>query len=584
MNEFREQLILAAEKGDLLKEIFKIRGKIKSNNSLLKNEIIELHKEGIIDVILEFSKIKKDSSGYNVSSLKTFFDSILAELDKPIAEIIECYHLIINSIGYSKPSKLIYESLINYLVKDRNRIDLLLTIVIEDKELNYIDYLASALLAGISIDKDTYFTKTLQLLKSKNKEIILKSIFTLGIIDYKNSTSDIENVIKEFNLKINNTFDDLIFSSIVDSTIKLLRKHREFKKQFESILIKTMDKNGSKIMFSHSNVFGFNIEIISEKLRDKLIEYLRQVEPKDLNSLSNIGYGLTHLLESDKNSIVLNYLENVLTVNEGKIRIEHFDSLLDHLLYCKSEKINYIITRWFYSNNIHLYKAVEDIFSNDTTNRIFPEVDISQIDKKPTKQIIFLAKKAVGWLFFNAPEKSTHFILSLIPICNHKDIKELQKILMYPILLNYPGKITKYLKKIKQEKPKLIQDVIESSIKELESYQNSIKDCFNINELMLPPSYVEVYRRYDSQKMSDMYEEALKKSIFSIFQHEKSSHINLYGNKILQQTVDTDGNISRHSIPFIKRRHSFEFPWLSYIDPTGLELLLYEYRKEERII
>jgi hypothetical protein len=159
-----------------------------------------------------------------------------------------------------------------------------------------------------------------------------------------------------------------------------------------------------------------------------------------------------------------------------------------------------------------------------------------------------------------------------------ENIEELSELLFDPLSVNYPQKISDYLKQQLDYEDEKVKSAIESSLTNLENYFDDLKSTGEILDLQPSQSQLEANRRKISRIMSKSMKEAEKESIFlSMF----PKSILLYGRKIINYVHQADGQVNRTETPLIRYEKGIEFARLSDIDPFGLDYMLRVFQLEK---
>lgn len=177
---------------------------------------------------------------------------------------------------------------------------------------------------------------------------------------------------------------------------------------------------------------------------------------------------------------------------------------------------------------VALGKYAADLL-RDSNKGISIGFDISSLTNESKGVHLFLARKACGW-FFNQPKTAISLIESLILTATEDELNNIQRLIIHPLCVSYPGSICDHINTLKESKEERIKQLASHVLSEYEEYQTSVRSALKIHELIPSEQDRHTYWRYHNKLMSESMTKARSKSFFtSLFAGNES--VLLYGNK-----------------------------------------------------
>jgi len=257
--------------------------------------------------------------------------------------------------------------------------------------------------------------------------------------------------------------------------------------------------------------------------------------------------------------------------------METFDMVI-RKIHNNINVLNKLMTRWFLRGNRILCEGIRAIVNKNRHHCIKLEIDPSELISKDQLYIIFLARKAIGYLFLT-PITVVSVIISLMHNTNEDGtIQKLSELLLDPLLINFPGKVKDYLMEKAESEAGKIKSTIETAIKAFDEYLRDLESTGVITELHPTQTQRNAYRRHFSQLMLESFKKAEEESVLlSIV----SRSILLYGRKSIDYVYGPDGKPNRVEIPLHSHGTEMEFPRLEKIDCFGLNYMIQIWRAEQ---
>ena len=568
----RDELLTALQQGSFLKIVYEKSIREHDNVDNFITEIISLHNENQINII-NILKESGDSENNNElwHSIYTVFSNVIPKLNASIPLVIECISSLIKKAKGTEST--LFKSYVEFCNVDENRFKEAL-VLIENNIPELINFLHYTLIYGSKLDIEYYLNATLRLLAHENIEVRKTAISSLGNLQYLQNASFSEQAIFALeNIEHQETDKDLL-ASLTYAAFDLYRQDKSKEHRVVKLITSIVDKNNDILQLT-TNLFLYS-NILPEPLLNIAFSYLHY----DLNTLNLIDLGLSHLLESGKSDKAIYFLENLLIKNHNDLSLSNFPCVFSFFTNDKNIKLlNRIVTRWFLLGDRVLCNGIHDIVGQSINSNILLSIDTSELDVKNANHCFFVARKAMGYLFF-CPVTVASIIVSLIEQTNDiQTINTLGGFLFDPLLINYQGKLKDYLVEQLKSENQNVKTIIDLVLKESDNYFDNIKSVGDIPELNPSQSQQEAYWRHHSRMMTDTMRESEKESFLSsLF----SKSVLLYGNKsIIYVEGFHNEEPRRMEMPLQTHSYSFECPRTEHIDSLGLNYMLLMFKIEK---
>jgi hypothetical protein len=552
-----------------------------SNDPVVIETLAQLHNEGAINVVKSYGSLE-NTVGVDIDFFlaRGILEKLLPRLEAPVLEVMECILHLVEAAGQNLAAGTIINSFVDFCDINPVRSDEALKLI-ENSNNKLTELLIPTLVAGSRYDIDRYFDKTLALLSHEAIEIRAKAIFALGKLHYSQEAEAkakfCSKALHCLELSVSKETDDNLLGNIIISTFELYKYDRSQISIAIAIIDSALSKGCDSTLYMASYLLFYEYNELPEALLDKLFSHLVRIKSTSQESIRNIDYALHKLLLTGKHNQSIEFLEKLLIQNSNRLSISQFNQTAIEIFNNKN-LLAEIISKWFLSGDIYLCQSVESIFS--IVHGDMPiSLALSESNHLNDNQIIFIARKAIGYLFVQQPIIATSIIVSLMKlVSDNKNIEELSELLFDPLLINYPGKISDYLKQKLDCEDEKVKSAIQSSLTNLENYFDDLKSTGEIPDLHPPQSQLEANRRKMSRMMSKSMKEAEKKSVFlSIL----PKSMLLYGRKTINYVHQVDGQVSRIETPLQSYGGEIELPRLSEIDPFGLDSMLRVFQVEK---
>lgn len=575
--KFRDVLLKEAKAGYFLNAVSEALSSIREDRDSLAREIASLHNEGLVDVVAEFSALKRNvPDGPDFFLTRHVFEEALPYLNAPVDVVIRCVVQLCREAGQDLMAGSILSGYIDFCVKDVERPREALKLI--EADFNTLgDMLAATVAAGSQFDNSYYIAELLRLTNHPNIEARRHAVFSLASIQWQKGSNVPGSAIVALGRIVEEESDDHLLATAMKSAFALLKQDKTHEEQLIGQIRETLKKGGKNSLHAASELIMLNTQELPATLLQLLIEHLKRVDSDSTGTLDNIDYGIARLLDLENAELGLDFLEHLLLAHGESVSVNVFDSSATKI--CQNSKLlNKIATRWFVRGDRALCDAVYEITSAHFRNNPRIEIEASELRACDYVHIIFIARKAIGY-FFMQPVTAASMVISLMRyVSDDETLDALGSLLFDPLLMNYPGSTRDYVKEQANQESGKVKQAIDCALVSIEHYLEVLRSVPVLPALHVSQSQRESYRRHTSEAMAKSMKAAEKKSFFSNF---FATSTLLYGNKSINYIYTGTGEPHRMETPLSSHSVSMEFPRMDDVDPYGLNYMLRVFQLEQ---
>ena len=576
MNNLQDELIQAHRDGRFLDTVCELSLRLPEQEKKdLTDALVDLHNTSTIDVVTAFSALRHASEHPDFFLTRHILEGVLPELNADVLSVMKCVIRLTNEAGQDLASHTLIGPYSEFCTKIPSRSHEALRAIQEDPD-GLMDLLSPTLVAGARHNVVLHVQKAIEFSKHSDLEVRKRAIFSLGRMQYQTKKVLTNMAMKFIAETVALEDDDHLLGNAVKSAFDVYSQNPSDVDRVASVFSDALEKGSEITLNAASDIFGFYTDDISPALLNILLKHLVDVQPEHKGTLDNIDFGLEKLLttESTQDAAVA-FLEQLLT--NGGIEIEVFDSATRLLLKNANGLLNRLMTRWFLGGEPALCRAIEQIIRLGHDEKPILAVAPKELANADSIRLIFLARKAIGYLFFH-PVTATSILLSLLTFAEDEQIRSaITQLIFDPLLLNYPGQLMNYLKEQCDTDNASVKAASQQAIQEYEKYLEDMRGVGRIQEHRPPVTHHEVFIRHYSRQMQQSMREAEKHAVFT--QIAKKSVL-LYGTKSINYIGEPYARNRRMERPLQKHSFSTEIPRLHNIDPFSLDYMLRTFRHE----
>lgn len=571
----KEKLIAAFKNGDFLDAVYKSDLAETDEREDLPLEIAALHKDGHINAIAEFAKLdNRQGSGPDFFMMRRVFEKTLPHIDAPMRDVMRCVLHLYQGAGQDMLAGAVFNSYIAYCEKDPAR-PLEAMKIIEGEHDQFADILPSTIAAGSRIDNPHYLAEALRLSRHPAKILRRRAVFSLSSIAWPKEANVPEEALAGLE-KSATEEDDAILASVIKSAFTFYQQDKTREARVTALIDKALSRGDECALHAGAEIFGFGTKEIPAPLLDLILGHLKHVKPTNKGTIDNIDYGIKTLLKQFAAEKAIRFLEELLLLHTGTVTIENFNSAANEILTNKA-LLSRVTTRWFLNGVPALCESVKKIVRKSHNDTLPIDIDASELTTKDFNHIVFVARKAIGYLF-TKPITATSLLISLMRLApDDKTLEYLGEVLFDPLLINYPGSAREYVEAQARQELGKVKTTLDKALAELAAYLDTLSAVPFLAALHPGQAHREACSRYTRELFEGSMKEAEKHSVRL---HLASKSTLLYGRKSINYVHGGGGPPRRVEMPLTSHSVQMEFPRMNYLDEHGLNYMLRVFRAE----
>jgi hypothetical protein len=571
----KEILISASKSGNFLNAAYESYLAAPDEREDLPLEIAALHNDGYINVVAEFSKLEnKQEGGPDFFTTRRIFEKALPYINAPLRDVMHCVLHLHKAAGQDMAAGIIFDGYIAHCEKDPAR-PLEAMTLIESAYEHFADIFPATVVAGSRMDNSHFLAEVLRLAQHPAKDLRQRAVFSLSRIEWPNGAS----VPKEALAGLENSAtenDDEILASVIRAAFKFYQQDKTTEAQVTALIDNALSRGDDYALHAGSAILGFEAKELPAPLLDVILGHLKRVKPMNKGTLDNIDLGIATLLKAALPDKALRFLEEFLLLHTEKLMIEVFDSAASEILTNKT-LLSKVTTRWFLNGARVLCESVHDIVGRVHDGNLLIDVDAAELTTKDFTHMVFIARKAIGYLFFK-PVTAVSILISLMRLApDDETLEHLVELLFDPLLMNYTGSAREHVEAQTQQETGKVKETLDKSLAALATYLETLRGVPALAALHPAQAHREAYRRYMSELSAASMKKAEKRSVFlNLF----SRSTLLYGRKSINYVRGGDGPPRRMEIPLASHSVEMEIPRMENLDEHGLNYMLRVFRAE----
>jgi len=574
MSDLRTELLESYRVGNLLETAYRVSLRDPNSDESVPLELAAMHNEKLIDIVAAFDALKNDRTSHADFFLtRHLFEKALPEISAPTSSVMRCVLHLYQEAGQDLAAGTIIDGYIAFCQRSKGRAYEALA-EIEKTPDDLVDLLPATITAGERIDRSQFAGAAIRLCNDANLEVKRRAVFCLGRFGGTDAVS--QSALAALEKAISSNTDDRLLAAGIRAAFSFFDHDKSTEKRVTDLIRNALDRGGEQSIHAASEVFGFHTKALTEPLLDELSTYLAGVAPENTATLRNIGFGLSALLETSHSDKANSLLERLLIANPEKLGIKAF-STVEYKILRDKPLLRKTLTRWFSLGTRPLCKAIEDMVNAPAGNDIELEIDPNEIQPGDPVQVVFVARKTLGYLFFK-PVTATSVLLSLMRHASTEEIRvELAGLIFDPLLTNFTGAVRDFLtRKLPQESPE-VKQALEVALNSIDQYLVDLNAVGTIPALHPPAPHQEAFRRHFSRQFEESFKKARANSPFL---NLVRTSVILHGSGSIHYVQTPSGESKRMDMSLKKIGTQIEVPRLQQIDPFGLEYMLRVFRAE----
>lgn len=337
------------------------------------------------------------------------------------------------------------------------------------------------------------------------------------------------------------------------------------------LIERLLDTDDEQVVHAATHAIWANNVARDERILSRLLAVAQTIKPANKGTLRELDLALRVLLEGDGKDAALQFAEAFFS-GDGDVELQDLQSFVGQLVNGDPEVLAQATCRWLLIGNPRLCEGLSTALHRGEDSA--PRLDLTRnLQLLSGASQLFVCRKAIAW-FFIKPRTAASVLVSCLRVCDDLTRREVQALLIHPLLINYSG-VRDYLAELPSHDP--AKAAVDAAVAEGDTYIEGLRGVPGLRAFF-PNEHqrrVQQLRRADQSR--EIAEQARKQSVF--FNLVKRSVI-LYGRRSLSYQRGADGEHQRFEMELKPHGVEFEFPRMEIVDPIGLDYLLRLYRTE----
>jgi len=294
----REDLVRGYQAGGLLEAIRSALSADRSERTKLASDLAALHNEGAIDLLATFGALTREAGGErDFFRLRHVFEEALPELEAPVPKLIgTVLHLYQQAGNFAAGT--ILSAIRDFFAKSPDRPRAALA-EIEANAHTLADLLVTTLIAGSAGDPSLFVGETIRLCGAANVEVRKRAFYALGRLEGESNHATNEAVVRTLEHAVAADVDDEILANALSSAFELSLLPAADQPRLLSTIAGALAKGGDTTLHTAAQIFGFRTREFSAEILQLLLDHLAKVKSTNRDTLEEIDYGISHLLQTD---------------------------------------------------------------------------------------------------------------------------------------------------------------------------------------------------------------------------------------------------------------------------------------------
>ena len=574
MSNRRDALAESFKNGNLLEAIYVSLRAESSDRDELVLELAALHNEGLIDLVAAFAGLKK-TGGPDFFLTRHVFQQALPHLSSAVAPVMRCVLQLLREAGQDGLAGQIIEGFVGFCAQESSRPRGALN-EIETNPDTLADLLVASLIAGSRIDNPHYLAEAIRLCEHENIELRKRAVCSVGRLSWPEGALVPDSAFAALERSAAAGSDDQLLANVVWSSFGLLQRDKTRQDRVVALMANALTKGREYTLHAASELFGMYTSELPPSVVDVLLPHFRNVKSTSKGTLDNLDYGISHLLEKGDREKALRFLEDLLLAHPNELTLNAFDSAA-HAIRSDSALLSKVLTRWFLRGDPVLCEGIHTIIAAHHGNNLTLEIDPAELRPSDLVHLLFAARKAVGYLFFQ-PISAASVVISLMrQAVDDKTLNELGALLFNPLLLNYTGSVHTYVVQRSEIESGKVKETLERALKAIDDYLRNLRSVGTLPALHPSEAQREAHHRNFSRTMTEAFQAAEAQSaLLSVI----SKSVLLYGRKSIDYIYDSDGQFRRMEMDLKSHETEIEYPRMELINPYGLDYMLRVFKVE----
>lgn len=344
--------------------------------------------------------------------------------------------------------------------------------------------------------------------------------------------------------------------------------------QFEQFLTKAASSAGAMTAAQFARLPLHFAKLLTPTVVDIALTAFARIDLGDKRSVDHLDGGLGQLMRRGFHVPAIDFVTRLLSTEDIDLSLADFDDFSRELL--ASGLRDQTLVRWLLSGEPGLCRSLTSLVHSDQSEGPVLSIAAEHLDL-PEAELGFLCRKAAGFLFHKQVTAAS--VLVAVLRVAYPAIGALACGLLFdPLLINFPGSVSRYLEAITEGDP--AYEGARIALQHSADYEEGLGSARQLRELLISEDQRQTQHRIQLDESRRIQKEASEKSIFANLFTKK---LVLHGRKVRSVVPDLRGG-KPNVIETEMHGHgySWELPRAEIADSLGVSYHLFRLRVERR--
>jgi len=542
----------------------------------LADELAKLHNTGVIDILKIYRCDELDTvSGPTFFRAQGVFCKILPQVECPVEDATATCKALFDKANGDHAAALVYKALRNWFKLDDQRLVKGLAWIRRDMTIE-TGITHHVLVAGATRDSSKFVGEALDLSRQSQSHVRLDALHALGQMELPEDDETLALIIQRFNDSLESPSSDREAAVAIGAALRLVERLRdECVCLVEPLLVTASRIPAPEVRYAIASGLQTGWRRYTTKMTDVSFEALQNTKKDESATLRAIDATLGQWDLGGDQERVISVLKGLMSADEDAVDLGALPYFQHRISEQPGHVLGWYVVSLLLTGDHRLCTLAERLLPySDVPNGL--EVDLTPF-ALDTAWILFLARKTLGYLFLRQ-EAATAVLLSCLRAVPDNGRAELEQLISYHLLVNYPSAITQMETAIIESDAAQVS--VSRLVKVTEQYFRDLErlgtcEAFRPSERA---RQLQGFRQADLSRR--IQKQAMEQSIMSQLVHRSTL---LYGTGMIFHAYAGDGsNPRRQETSMASFEHQVEIPRLELIDPVGLRFALFRFRLEPR--
>ena len=570
---FEDEILAALDRGEWLEFVSGYALSDDSDEPAMRAAATTLHNDGRIDFLAALDGFNDDGDSFRFYEIQQFYSDTLPKIEAEPAAMLKAVRRLVKEGGPNRDGGFIalaFRDWCGQQTRARAIAELL-----DFAEPRDGWYLRLAIEGASASDPDGALDWAFALITGEPGPARSAALEALGSLG---STADrAARAITELRDYLEQEVDDLTLGIALLAAVELHGRNDQVNSADTAKVIDiAASRGGPEMRLRATTALWFQWKGAAPAILDRLIDIAKTLTGNETGALGNLDNALYQMASGDEIERAIDIVATLLSANRDTLSAHRFGSFEHQLLTKHRTRFDTLAVEWFVSGDRALGEGVTSLVGKVHGAPMQLRPDLEPFGYGPA-QLIFLARKAVGYLF-STPISAASLLIAIMRTGVGDAVKGATELMFDPLLVNYSGELGTFLREAAKEAQDPASPHVAAAVQQLDDYLDGLRTVGRVKAL--DPSEREriIEWRRRQQEMEEAMKAGEKESMFSQL---ATKVVLLYGNRSITYVPAYGDEPERRLVTEMQsHEHSQEYARMSVVDPHGIDLMLRHFRVE----